>query len=79
MGPSGIPVLAVIVSVLAWLLMLAVGVLHSAGIADTTIGFDEAMGLSLCFVPAIVLLMTVHAVLVARAIRIAAVSDGEDA
>lgn len=77
MGVFGLPSLAAIVSGIAWALMLGVGVLHSAGIVGTTIGYDEAMGISLCFVPPVVFLMVLHAVLTARAIRLAAVADGE--
>lgn len=77
MGPFGLPSVAALLSVVAWLLMLGVGVLHSAGIAGGTIGYDEAMGVCLCFVPVLLLLMLVHAVLVARAIRASALIDGE--
>jgi hypothetical protein len=31
--------------------MLGIGVLHSADLCSTTIGYDTAMGIVLCFVP----------------------------
>lgn len=70
MGIFGIPSIAVICSLFAWLLMLGFGVAHAAGLIDTTIGYDTAMGLSLCAVPPVMLMLMVHALLVARASKV---------
>ena len=48
-GP--IPALGLFLSWCAWSLMLGIGVLHSADLCSTTIGYDTAMGIVLCFVP----------------------------
>jgi hypothetical protein len=78
MGLFGVPSLGAIVSSVAWLLMLGVGVLHSAGIAGTTIGYDEAMGITLCFFPIVLFVVLLLAVSTARAIGIAArIDDGD--
>lgn len=72
-----IPSLGAILAVIAWLLMLGFGVMHSAGLVGTTIGYDEAMGISLCFFPLVLLVVLIQAVTTARAIGIAA-TMGED-
>lgn len=78
MSLFSIPSLGAILSAVAWLLMLGVGVLHSAGLAGSTIGYDEAMGISLCFVPIVLFFVLLLSVTTARAIRIAAVMDERD-
>ncbi len=75
MGLFSIPSLAAILSAVAWLVMLGVGVLHSAGLVGTTIGYDEAMGVALCFVPIAIFFVLLLAVSTARAIRLAATMD----
>lgn len=78
MGLFSIPSIAAMSSAIAWLLMLGVGVLHSAGLAGTTIGYDEAMGVVLCFLPVALFFVLLLAVSTARAIRIAATADERD-
>lgn len=78
MSLFSIPSLGAILSAVAWLLMLGVGVMHSAGLVGTTIGYDEAMGMALCFVPILIFFVLLLSVTTARAIRIAAVMDERD-
>jgi hypothetical protein len=54
-GP--IPALGLFLSWCAWSLMLGIGVLHSADLCSTTIGYDTAMGIVLCFVPPVLFLV----------------------
>jgi hypothetical protein len=37
--------------------MLGIGVLHSADLCSTTIGYDTAMGIVLCFVPPVLFVL----------------------
>jgi hypothetical protein len=37
--------------------MLGIGVLHSVDLCSTTIGYDTAMGIVLCFVPPVLFLV----------------------
>jgi uncharacterized membrane protein YiaA len=54
LGP--IPTLAAFLSWCAFSLMIGVGILHSVGLCSTTIGYDTAMGLVLCFVTPVLFL-----------------------
>jgi hypothetical protein len=54
-GP--VPALGLFLSWCAWSLMLGVGVMHSAGLCSTTIGYDTSMGIVLCFVPPVLFIV----------------------
>jgi ABC-type uncharacterized transport system YnjBCD permease subunit len=65
-------VLAGFVSWCAWAVMVAVGVLHSAGVVDRTLGYDQCSALAWLVIPPV--LFVLGAAL--RAV-VSALDDGE--
>lgn len=66
---SGPVVIAGFLAWSAWALMLAVGILHSTGAVDWTLGYDQAAALVALLVPPVVLLAGVTAAAASRAAR----------